>query len=557
MNYRKLSAVCCAVSAVGFVLSPLLSQVNAQGRGFNQELKLQPSVAPAFHVTPMSHKLEASRGKTIPISFEIESVDRATVIQVRTVSLRQEPDGTIMPDTDAPAPDDLRLLSASQINLGESDKTTIQCQVRVPSTKANFHSFGLLVTDLGRLVDQQPVVAGDNAARRVGIRFVTRYLLRVDVTVKGARGEDAAKIEIESCELLEENGFAKARAWIINPTESPLEFQVRGTLLRNGNAVGKNDFSLIMPNRATVDSEDRYDVRILPGARIRLEEMLPEAVFPGEHEMEIQLLTNRRTRKRERYPLTIQAGDFPAQDATVIQAARDVTVTPGQIELSTRRGGDRRATVEIQNHSPHEMQVQVLPNNDETFIDGLVVRPTELTVRPGAKRKFLLSLDVRDSDDVNRYTHLKVSVKADGQGEVGTFEIPVALLARTEQLPDLQVESIQWDSTSDPPAFILPVRNNGQMHLPLDARLKMVDAFGRIVEMQAGYGRWLLPGKATDLRFRTQFAPPPGKYLYQLKIEGNKEVPPLEVEGEINFNGDGKSIPADTAAKSEASTSTG
>ncbi|MEZ6090555.1 MAG: hypothetical protein R3C05_21550 [Pirellulaceae bacterium] len=526
---------------------------SAQVRGFNQELKLQPNVAPAFHVSPMSHRLEASRGKTIPITFEIESVDRATLIQVRTVSLRQEPDGTIMPDTDADPPEDLQLLSESRIELDENEKTTIACEVRVPSTKANFHSFGLLVTDLGRLVDQQPLNAGDNTSRRVGIRFVTRYLLRVDVTVKGSRGEDATNIEIESCELLEENGFAKARAWISNPTESPLEFQVRGTLLRDGDAVGKNEFSLVMPNRAAVDSEDRFDVRILPGARLRVEEMLPEAVFPGDHEIEIALITNRRTRKRASFPISIQAGDFPAQDATIIQAARDVTVAPSQVELSLRRGGDRRAAVEIQNHSPHEMHVRVLPNNNESFVDGLVVRPTELTVRAGSKRKFLLSLDARQSDDIHRYTQLQVTVQTADRTEVGTFEIPVAVLARTEQLPNLVVQPLRWDATSEPPAFVAPIRNEGQMHLPLNAQLKMVDAFGRIVEMKAGYGRWLLPEKATELRFRTQFAPPPGKYRYQLKIDGTDDVPPLELEGELNFNQDGETTVEDTQSPSETS----
>ncbi|QDS87327.1 hypothetical protein EC9_15050 [Rosistilla ulvae] len=510
----------------------------AQHQGFNQELKLRPNVKPAFHVTPMSHKLEASRGKQIPITFDIESVDRATVLQVRTVSLRQEQDGTILPDTDSPAPDNLQLLSPAEIKLAENEQTTIQCRLRVPTTSANFHSFGLLVTDLGRIVERRPIDAGDTQTRRVGIRFVTRYLLRVDVRVKGARGEDAAKLDIESVELIEDDGFAKARAWISNPTVSPLEFQVRAGLARAGSSAGRNTFALIMPNRETVESDERYDVRILPGARIRLEHRLPEAAFPGEHEMELAIITNRRTRKKEVFPVSVQTGDFPAQDAMLIQAARDVSVSPSQVELSMRRGGNRRVAVEIKNNSPKDVQVAIHPNNADAFVDGLDVSPTDLKLRAGSKRKFLLTLNAHELSDQNSYTQLNVIVKSDSDEVVGDFSIPVALLARTEQTPQIQCAPLVWDGSTDPPAFVLPIRNTGQMHLPVQASLKMVDAFGRVVEMRAGYGRWLLPGEETRLQFRTKFAPPAGKYRYQVKIDGDKSIPPIEIEDDLQMGAD-------------------
>lgn len=506
-----------------------------QTQGFNKALTLQPNVKPAFHVSPMSHKVEASRGKQVPLSFDIESVERATVLQIQTVSLRQEDDGTILPDTESPAPDSLELLTSAEVRLAENEKTSIQCRLRIPNTSANFHSFGLLVTDLGRIVEQRPIAASDNQTRRVGVRFVTRYLLRVDVVVKGARGEDAANIDIESVELIEVDGFAKARAWITNVTPSPLEFQVRAGFVRAGSTSGKRSFSLIMPNRESVESDERYLVRVLPGARIRVEHQLPEAAFPGQHELEVALITNRRTRKKQVFPITIAAGDFPAQDALLIQAARDVTISPRHAELSMRRGGDRRVTVEIQNNSPQEVHVDIQPKDSAGFIAGLVVRPTDLKIRAGSKRKFLLSLDASDSSEVNRYTQLQVSVKSTDGEVVGDFEIPVALLARTEQLPILACDPLLWDGNSEPPAFVLPVRNSGEMHLPINAHLKMIDAFGRVVEMRAGYGQWLLPGEETLLQFRTKFAPPDGKYRYQVKIDGDATIPPVEIEDEMQM----------------------
>ncbi|QDV68501.1 hypothetical protein Poly24_22100 [Rosistilla carotiformis] len=512
-----------------------VAPVVAQSQGFNQELKLRPDVKPAFHVTPMSHKFEATRGKRIPVKFDIESVERPTVLHVQTVSLRQESDGTILPDTESPAPDNLELLSPADIQLAENELSTIECRLRVPSNSGNFHSFGLLVTDLGRIVEQRPIAAGDNKTRRVGVRFVTRYLLRVDVTVTGARGEDAANIDIESVELIEDDGFAKARVWITNSTESPLEFQAQAGFVRAGSTAGKNRFSLSMPNRQSVESDERYNVRILPGARLRLEHRLPEAAFPGEHEMEVSLITNRRTRKKQVFPVTIRAGEFPAQDALLIQAARDITVAPSQVELSMRRGGNRRVAVEIKNNSPQDVTVDIQPQSGSAFVDGLIVRPTELKVRAGSHRKFLATLDAHNSDDLNRYTHLNVIVTSDAGEIVGEFSIPVALLARTEQTPLVQWDPLQWDGSTEPPAFVLPVRNTGQMHLPLQGNLKMVDAFGRAVEMQAGYGRWLLPGEEFLLRFRTKFAPPAGKYRYQIKIDGDDSTPPIEIEDELQM----------------------
>ncbi len=531
MKYPRRIALSTLLLAA-IVTTPCLAQTG----GFQQKLELHPEVKPTFQVTPMTQHIEAARGKLVQFEFAIESIDRITTVNVQPVALRQDPNGTILPDTDSLPPDNVELLSAAQMVLADNDSKAIRGQVRVPSTKASFHSFGILVTDLGRIVDRAPINAGDQAARRVGIRFVTRYLLRVDITVTGARGEDVSQVVIESAELLEEGGYAKARVWISNPTDSPLEFQTRCRMLRDGSRIGKSTFNVVMPNRATMEPPDRFDIRILPGARLRLEELVPEAIFPGDHQLEVDLVSNRRSRKKGVFPLTIEAGDFPAQDATVVQAARDVTIAPAQVELSLRRGGKRIVPLEIQNLSQQDVQIEITPTDGaEQLAELLVLRPTEATIRAGSQRKILVMMNSSQDFEQNQYVGLNVEVKSANGESVGSFAVPVALLARTEEKSDLHVEPIQWDGESTPPAFVVPVSNTGEMHLPLHAKLSMVDAFGRIVEMQAGFGKWLLPGAASELRFRTRFAPPPGEYRCRLIIDRGPDEDKLELESTLNF----------------------
>lgn len=504
--------------------------------GFNKKLTLKPEVKPAFHVMPMTHRFVARRGKLIPFEFEIESIDRATTVTVETVALKQDLSGTILPDTDSPAPDNVSLLSPAQMELRDNERKQIKCQVRVPLTQANFHSFGILVTDLGRVVERTPLQAGDNVTRRVGIRFVTRYMLRVDIEIQGTRGEDVAKIEIETADLVDADGFPKARATIMNPTDSPLEFQAVCRLLGGGTQVGKHKFNLVMPCRFTMDSEERQDIRILPGARIRLEEFVGDVVFPGSHDLEIDLISNHRSRKKELIPIDIRPGDFPGQDAAVLQAIRDVTISPANVELSLRRGGKRMRAIEIQNNSPETVHVDATKSTSARGREWLIVQPSNASIRSGSKRRIMAMIDIKQQYHASRYAKITLSLNNDQGESVGTFDLPVALLTRSDETPELQIGSLGWDGGSQPPAFVVPIRNNGEVHAALNAKLVMTDAFGRAVEMRSGYGRWILPSEQTDLRFKTEFAPPPGDYRFKLTIDGSNAMEPIEVEDMIRFS---------------------
>jgi len=305
---------------------------------------MQQNVEPAFRVTPIVHHFESRRGKVIPFEFAIESINRPTTIHVRAIALTQDVNGAMIPKADTPAPDSISLLSPAEMNLADIEQKLLRGRVKVPFTDSKFHSFGILVTDLGRIVGTAPVLTQDKEERRVGIRFVTRYVLRVDLTVQGVRGDDITKLELESSELFEEEGKTKARVWVHNPTDSPFEFEMRARLANSAVGSRQRQFNLCMPVRESVEPPERFTIRILPDSRLRLQEFLPEAVFPGDYEMQVALISNNRTRMKKSFPLSITKGDFPAQDATIVQVVRDITVTPSQLELSLRKRGNRFGT---------------------------------------------------------------------------------------------------------------------------------------------------------------------------------------------------------------------
>jgi hypothetical protein len=524
---------CLPWATIAFLAGTLAAQPSRK-----EPIRLQQDVKPAFRVKPIVHRFEARRGTTIPFEFELESIKRATSVRIRTVAMTQDHDGTIIPDTETPPPDNITLLSAAAIDLEDNQTTILRGRVKVPFSDSKFHSFGILVTDLGKIVGTRTVRGVNNEERRVGVRFVTRYLLRCDIEVSGARGGNIKALQIDSCELFEVDGNAHARVWLENPTDSPFEFQLRSRLARPNHGSRQRSFYLAMPVRHNTEPPERWTIRLLPGARVRVSERLPEAVFPGEYEMQVELVTKGRTRIRKEFPVSIQSGDFPGQDATIVQVARDITVTPAQVELSLQRGGKRYVPLEVANTSRQKINV-ILRGLSATgeALDWLTIRPTEISLTPGAKRKVLVSMTSAKGVELHSYGAIRVSAKAEEGKAIGQFDVTVGLLARSEQMPNIELGELEWDGKSDPPAFVVEVGNTGAMHFPMDASLNILNAFGRPVTLQAGYGQWLLPGQSSQLRFPTKFAPPAAEYQYKLELNHADNATPTEsAEGTVRID---------------------
>jgi hypothetical protein len=333
---------------------------------------------------------------------------------------------------------------------------------------------------------------------------------------------------MESGELLEKEGRPMVRVWLHNPTDAALEYQMRCRIGNPHVGAKRTAIPLVMPIRATVEGPERVIARILPGSRLRMEDMVPFPIFPGEYVLDVELLDGAHVVTSAQFQVSVGEHEFPAQDATVIQVAQGVTVTPAQIELSLRRGGDRFVAAEFTNSTPRSVDLLLTPQGlGERPFDWLAVRPNTLRLSPGQVRRALISLGPNRDDQTHRFAAIGAQVvSADGE-VLGERPLTVALVGRSEEGAKLEVAKIRWDPTGEKPAFVVPVKNSGALHLPLRGQMVLTEEGGQPEEVFAGHGRWLLPGASDELRFPLKSALKAGRFELKLVIESGDPTAPF------------------------------
>lgn len=499
-----------------------------------QAVRVQQQVKPAFLIQPLVHRLQARRGQLVRFEFEIESNDRPSRLEIRPVAMTQQENGVIMPDESAAAPDLIRLISLPSIDLSTADRHVITAQMRIPAVNAPFLSYGILVREIPLEDSSAPT---DNQASRVGVRFVTQYLLRVDVDVLGVRGDSVAALQFSEGRLVPEKGLSLARIFVENPTDTAMEFGLDCQLVsESGTAVGKS-FGLVVPVRSGQDPPDRFHCRILPGARLRVEEFVPHPIFSGRYTLDAKLTHQGRLIRRMSFPIEIQDGEFPAQDAAIVRVARDITVEPAHVELSLRKGGQRISSLSIRNDSLQTVTVDTKTVELQgTLSESLVLRPSSFQLEPGRTRKLLVSLGADRDYTEHSYAFAEVTVRPEVGESIGSHRIPIALLTNSESVPSLTAGQLRWDSSPDIAGFSVPITNSGVRHVALNAQLMLTDAFGRGMAVDAGFGKWLLPNSSDQLFFAFRQNPPPGTYQVKVRIDQGEGQPPMELSQTIQLS---------------------
>lgn len=498
-----------------------------------QAVQVQQQIKPAFLIQPLVHRLQGRKGQLLKFEFEIESNDRASKLEIRPVAMTQQENGVIMPDEKAPAPDIIRLTSAASVDLTAAKKHLIQAEMRIPITNAPFLSYGILAREIP--IDEAATDGPEDEAR-VGIRFVTQYLLRVDVDVLGVRGDSVRELRLENAGLVEQDGRSLVRVFVENPTETAMEFGLSCQMLKSeSQAVGKK-FGLVVPVRAGQPAPDRYKARILAKTRLRLEEFLPHPVFSGDYTLVAEVTHLGRVVRRLDFPVSIHDGDFPAQDARIVRVAQDITIEPPQVELSLRKGGSRLETITVRNSSLQKVKVNLTPQPLQGSVHtALHFRPDNFELSPGLSRKVVVSIDGNRDVTEHGYAYAELTVSPEVGEAIGTHRIPVALLTNSESTAKLTPESPQWMISNDRSGFSLPVRNDGLRHVALEGRLSLTDEFGRGFVVDAGFGRWLLPGHADEIFFGFREPPPPGTYEVQILLKQTEGEPPLQMRQTIRL----------------------
>lgn len=492
---------------------------------------IQQPIKPAFLISPLVQRLSARRGQLLEFEFEIESNLKPTQLEISTVGMKQQENGVILPDPNVVQTNILRLVSPASVRLGKGQKETIRCQVRVPSTNNPFLTFGVLVREIPP--EKGPGEAGDQPA--VGVRFVTQYLLRADIEVVGVRGDSVKQLEIESGQLSQKDGSALVDLLINNPTETAMEYQIRTQLISN--RTGKAYKSrLYVPVRANQQEPERYEARILGETKLRMHGLLSESVFPGDYTLKVELLYKTRVYTRKEFPIVINTGDFPAQDATIVRVANDIVIEPPAVALSMRRGGSRFKFFTVQNGSQQKIVARLSPkSNVGNLAEGLVLRPSILELEPGQKRKVLVSLNARQSYDEHSYAFAHLVVSPEVGEAIGSHDIPIALLTKSDSVAQVKTGPLEWKSTPSSSGFEVAIRNDGKRHLSLAGRLQLRDQFGRGFLMEDGYGRWVLPGQKDVLKFSLPRTPPPGTYNMQLLVQQGEGLEPIKIDQTIQL----------------------
>ena len=498
---------------------------------------------PTFLIQPLVQRKESPRGRVVEFEYEIESNLKSTRLEISTVGMKQEENGVILPDPGVVASSEALLLTPKNITLAKGGKHVARCRVTVPRNNNPFLAYGVLVKQL-----PDAELGGVDEGTQVGIQFLSQYLLRAEVDVIGARGDSVGRMDIESGQLVAENGSALITVFLNNPTPTAMEFQVRTELKSVDN--GKRYRSkLFVPSRRNVDIPERYDARILPKTRLRMEGFLPTAVFPGEYELTVELLFKGRVLKRQTFPVTIQSGDFPAQDATIVQVAKDIGISPSSLELSLRPGGRRIQSVTIENNSQQDIVATLKAKNFVGELgDWINFRPAEIELSPGQKRKVLVTLGRKRDFSEHSYAFATVEVRPSVGEAIGEQDIPIGLLTRSESEPELKFGGLEWQPK--PRGFVFPVKNEGARHAALQAQMVLRDAFGRQLTFNGGYGAWLLPGKENRLTFAMPQMPPPGDYEMTVTMSRGEGLDPVRLRQNITIQS-AASLPANEERAAE------
>ncbi len=503
---------------------------NRKGR----QVTIQQSFDPTFSIEPLTHRVDGRGGDVVAFKFKIQSVNRPAKVEVAAIGLRQELSGQILHDEQSPVTDSIRIMTPPVMELEAGVAASIQGVVRIPKGDAKFHTLGILVKDIGFGEEVKPKFNPDGTRQtQAGIRFVTQYVLRLDVEVVGARGEEGRQLKVEEVRMTASEGRPRLQALVLNPTETAFEFELRGRLRSSPSDRSFKPLRLVMPVRKTVEDETRYVGRVLPKSRLRMEELLPEAIAGGAYEADMELLLDGRVVARETLPIDVNAADYPAQEVLISQVDGGLQVSPAQIELSQARGGARRLTVLLKNNGKDAKTVTIKAIGESGLeLGSLLVQPSEVPLPPGGSRKVALTLRGQADDDrVVDYGHLVVDVKSSDRDYEVSRELPLAVVLKELPSPDISISPIQWDPSPPYPSFRATVQNQGVSHWPLQARLTITAETGSSIQIPGGFGRWLMPGGSSSLEFRLDGALAPGKYRIRCELQQPGE--PLVVEQEF------------------------
>ncbi|MCU0713393.1 MAG: hypothetical protein MUC43_15135 [Pirellula sp.] len=519
------------ISALGFGQQEANSSPQSSGIG---QISVQETFAPSFQIEPLSHRLTGRMGDAIPFTFDLNAEFNGE-IEVMPMGLKQELSGQILHDLGAKAADDVTLLTPSKMQLSANKAATIEGVVRLPKSDAKHHSIGILVRDLGRDPGLTTKRAADGSiATQAAVKFMTQYVLRIDLDVESARGEGGQQLRLEPPRLISQDGRPRFQMVLVNPTDSTFEFEARARIRSSPSDRSNKPLRLTLPIRSDIEDESRYVCRILPQSKVRLEEFLPEAIASGSYEVDVEILVGEKAVVKKEFPLPVDARDFPAQEVLIAQVGEDLQVSPAQIELSQIRGGNRRVTVLLKNNGTSNKTVKVAPKSASGLDLGEIsAQPGEVSLAPGASRKISLTLKGQpQSADSVRFGFLNIESTTGKSPDVESKKLPLAMVLKKMPPAELEVAPLVWDGSGERVGFRTKISHSSIGHIPIDARLSILSESGYRAVVLSGFGKWAMPNTAFPIFFPIENQLRPGEYTLRCEVK-TPDGPPKTYDQKI------------------------
>lgn len=507
---------------------------SATSSGNPGQISVQETFSPSFQIEPLSHRLSGRTGDALPFTFDLNA-EFDGEIEVMPMGLRQELSGQILHDINAKAADVVSLLTPSKLQLSANKAATIEGIVRLPKSDAKHHSVGILVRDLGRDPGLSTKRAADGSvATQAAVKFMTQYVLRLDLDVESARGEGGQQLRLDPPRLISQDGRPRFQIVLSNPTDSTFEFEARARIRSSPSDRSNKPLRLTLPIRSDIEDESRYVCRILPQSKVRLEEFLPEAIASGSYEVDVEILVGEKAVVKKEFPLAVDARDFPAQEVLIAQVGEDVQVSPAQIELSQVRGGNRRVTVLLKNNGSINKTVKIAPKSSNGLELGEIsTQPGEVNLAPGASRKISLTLKGQpQSADSVRFGYLHVESTSAKSPDVESKKLPLAMVLKKMPTAEIDVAPLVWDGSGERVGFRTKISHSSVGHLPIDARLSILSESGYRAVVLGGFGKWAMPNTAFPIFFPLENPLSPGEYTLRCEVK-TTDGPPKTYDQKI------------------------
>jgi hypothetical protein len=518
---KSMALLAALVSSTAVAQAPTTPAVDA-APGPLQPITFTDSVQRSFNIEPVVHRFDGRRGEIIPFSFQITSTGKPLNLSVMLVSLRQEESGIIMHDVHTPPPQHIRFTTETQFTLAPGQSRTLAGEVTVPISKTNFLSYGVLVKDQGAVNEMANQTNPGDTERRASVRFVTQYLLRVDVQTRGGDIGDLGDLRLINGTVNSVNGMPVAEAFLDNPTDMALECMVRAEI-QSPTQNRPTPFYLGLPSRASLSGADKHLIRLMPRSRVRLFAPVEDMLVPGQQALALSLSFQQRKIVDEAFQLNVSKGQFPALETKMAHLDKLLSAEPAQIELGHTRGSRRTLALKLSNNSNAEQTLVLEPRGlNGEILNGVKLSSESFVLQPGRYKNIRVTLE---SSDRNAAEFGAIHVLSKSDNEVAPAgQLPIALLFDEPPSPQVDISDIKAFDNEGITSFRVSVSNKGLGYVPIDAELRISAAAGGSIAMADGFGKWLAPGETRDLDFLPTVELTDGEYQLSLFIRTTPEA---------------------------------